>query len=146
MVVTADTSFLFSLYGEDANSAKAVNFIKTSDSPISLTMLNIFELENALRFASFKQFYTSEEAAQMQNDIDSATKDGRLIIARISLNQIIETARKLSENYTQTGGHRSFDILHVAAAIILKADVFLTFDKNQTRLAQQMNLNCPLVQ
>jgi predicted nucleic acid-binding protein len=30
-----------------------------------------------------------------------------------------------------TGGHRAFDILHVAAAVYLGADEFLTFDSNQ---------------
>ena len=36
---------------------------------------------------------------------------------------------------TVTGGHRAFDILHVAAAVHLGADEFLTFDSNQRRLA-----------
>jgi hypothetical protein len=35
---------------------------------------------------------------------------------------------------TVTGGHRAFDILHVAAAVHLGADEFLTFDSNQRKL------------
>jgi len=41
-------------------------------------------------------------------------------------------------------GHRGFDILHVAAALILEADEFLTFDANQKRLAELEGLKVPL--
>ena len=35
-----------------------------------------------------------------------------------------------------SGGYRAFDILQVAAAMVMKAKVFLTFDKNQRILAK----------
>jgi hypothetical protein len=41
----------------------------------------------------------------------------------------------LSYLHTIIGGHRSFDILHVATARVLKATLFLSFDLNQRRLA-----------
>jgi predicted nucleic acid-binding protein len=42
---------------------------------------------------------------------------------------------------TATGAHRAFDILHVAAAVHLGADEFLTFDSNQRKLALAAGLN-----
>lgn len=38
------------------------------------------------------------------------------------------------------GGHRSFYILHMAAALQLKADTFLSLDTNQRALAQATGL------
>jgi predicted nucleic acid-binding protein len=44
-------------------------------------------------------------------------------------------AERLSAKHTATGGHRSMDILHVAAAVTVDATEFLTFNRNQARLA-----------
>jgi hypothetical protein len=38
------------------------------------------------------------------------------------------------------GGYRAFDILHVAAALLLEASDFLTFDAKQSRLALAVGL------
>ena len=45
-----------------------------------------------------------------------------------------------SSIYTLTGGHRAFDILHIAAALQLGAKEFLTFDQNQRKLAAKAGL------
>jgi hypothetical protein len=45
---------------------------------------------------------------------------------------------------TLSGGHRGFDILHVAGALKLKATHFLTFDGNQRTLAEEEGLIVPL--
>jgi len=53
-------------------------------------------------------------------------------------------AKRLSATYTLTGGHRGFDVLHVAGALKLGADQFLTFDGNQKKLAKAEGLVVPL--
>jgi hypothetical protein len=40
--------------------------------------------------------------------------------------------------------HRGFDILHVASALIMKAQRFLTFDENQKKLTEAEGLVVPL--
>ena len=45
--------------------------------------------------------------------------------------------------WTLEGGHRSFDILHVASALIFGATYFLTFDQNQARLASKVGMKVP---
>ena len=44
-------------------------------------------------------------------------------------------AETISKRHTMTGGHRAFDVLHVATALHLGAREFLTFDANQRKLA-----------
>jgi predicted nucleic acid-binding protein len=51
---------------------------------------------------------------------------------------------RLSAAHTLSGGHRGFDILHAAAAIVMDAKQFLTFDRNQKRLAEAEGLSVPL--
>jgi predicted nucleic acid-binding protein len=49
-----------------------------------------------------------------------------------------------SELQTDSHGHRSRDILHVATALESGAKEFLTFDKNQKKLAEAEGLVVPL--
>jgi predicted nucleic acid-binding protein len=53
-------------------------------------------------------------------------------------------AKRLSATHTLAGGHRGFDMLHVAAATQLKARQFLTFDANQKKLAESEGLIVPV--
>ena len=52
-------------------------------------------------------------------------------------------AGELSELHSTGGGHRSFDLLHVATAIHFGARDFLTFDGNQRKLAEAAGLSVP---
>lgn len=65
----------------------------------------------------------------------------RLEICNLAL--IVSEAKRLSATYKLTGGHRGFDILHVASALNLGADQFLTFDENQKKLAETESLTVP---
>jgi hypothetical protein len=51
-----------------------------------------------------------------------------------------DVAQKLSRSHSSALGTRSLDILQVAIALVLRADTFLTFDRNQAALAQAEGL------
>jgi len=51
-----------------------------------------------------------------------------------------EEARRIARLRTVTEGHRSLDILHVAAALVSEAEELLTFDERQRKLAQAEGL------
>jgi predicted nucleic acid-binding protein len=53
-------------------------------------------------------------------------------------------AEELSAKHTVASGHRLADILHVATAIHLGAEQFLTFDTNQRFLAEAEGMSVPL--
>jgi len=63
-----------------------------------------------------------------------------MLITPCNFTNVLATARRLSASYTPAAGHRAMDILQVAAAIELDADVFLSFDANQRKLAQAEGL------
>ena len=69
---------------------------------------------------------------------------GDLITVPAPWPEIHLAAERLSELHTESGGHRSMDILHVATAIELGAREFLTFDCNQKKLAKAEGLVVPL--
>jgi len=143
MVTAADTSFLFSLYGNDAHSGKAVAWLEQHSQPISLNRLNEFELGNALRFAEFKSFLGKGKAETYWSDFLEDLRKGHVCRVSSNLARVLEEAIKLSASRTLKSGHRSFDILHVAGAVVMGAGIFLTFDQNQARLASSVGLNVP---
>jgi predicted nucleic acid-binding protein len=133
--VVADTSFLFSLYGDDAHTVKAREWVIQSRRPIAVTAMNRYEFENAIRFAVFRKVISRQDALASLAAFEADLKSRILQSVSPDLAEVLKEAARLSEDYTMTGGHRSFDILHVAAARVLKAPLFLSFDANQRKLA-----------
>lgn len=144
MVVCADTSFLFSLYGNDINSSRALAWTATNRHPLTLSILNEYELGNALRFAEFRKGVGTGKSELFWEQFEADRASGRLVTQVCNLADLVVSSMQLSTRYTTKGGHRSFDILHVAAALQFKATRFLTFDRNQKKLAQTEGLHVPL--
>ncbi len=144
MVICADTSFLFSLYGNDAHTPHALSWVKSQKSVLTLTSLSEFELGNALRFAEFRKGIAPGEAALFWAQFEADRASGRLRIQVCNLADVVNEAKRLSATHTLTGGHRGFDILHVATALIVKAKQLLTFDGNQKKLAEAEGLVVPV--
>lgn len=143
MVTTADTSFLFSLYGNDGHTERALQWLRNHSCVLTITILNEFELGNALRFAEFKSFLPSGKAETYWEDFLEDKRKGRVVLQPCNLSHIFEEAGRLSSLWTLSGGHRSFDILHVASGVILRATHFLTFDQNQAKLAGKLGMRVP---
>ena len=144
MVICCDTSFLFSLYGSDVHSPRAVAWTAHCTAPIHLNTLTHYELGNALRFAEFRQALKTGEAARYWALFEAAVAQGRLVVETCNLADVVDEAKRLSATYTLTGGHRGFDILHIAAALKAGSKEFLTFDENQKKLAASEGLHVPL--
>jgi predicted nucleic acid-binding protein len=144
MVTCADTSFLFSLYGNDAHTPRAVAWMKSQRSALTLTTLSEYELGNALRFSEFRKGIGPGEAALFWAQFEADRASGRIQIHVCNLSEVIDEAKRLSATHTLAGGHRGFDILHVATALVVKAQQLLTFDGNQKKLAEAEGLVVPI--
>lgn len=144
MVTGADTSFLFSLYANDVHSPRATAWLAAHGTAVTISVLAQFELENALRFATWRGVITAEECADGCAQFAADHAAGRIVVPPVNLALVVAEARRLSSRQTLDGGYRSFDILHVAAAVVAKAERFLSFDANQKRLAIAAGLTVPL--
>ncbi len=139
-MIAADTSFLFSLFGNDAHTAAAQGWAQQTKQPIAVTALNRYEFANAIRFAAFRKVISQSDARTSLAAFDADLKHGILQLIPCDLGAVVTEANHLSELHTVAGGHRSFDILHVATARVLKATTMLTFDVNQRKLAAAVRL------
>jgi predicted nucleic acid-binding protein len=135
MVVYADTSFLFSLYAQDANTARAAQFVESLDAALVLTPLQRHELRNAFRLAAFRRDITGGECQKLLDTFLGDIQAGVLVETPVAWAEVFAEAEALSAAHTEKLGNRGFDVLHVAAAAALGANVFVTFDARQKALA-----------
>jgi predicted nucleic acid-binding protein len=138
-MVYADTSFLVSLYSPDVHSTAASATIARLRATVFLTPLGELELLNALQLRVFRKEATASQirlaGVQLQDHIASG-----FFAQQAMPPTVYERARQISRARTAASGLRTLDILHVASAILLKGERFLTYDQRQERLAKAEGL------
>ncbi len=80
MVTYDDTSFLFALYGNDAQSSRALGWLRGQRTPLAISTLNEFELGNALRFAEARKVIAPGEGAVFWAQFEADRASGKLCL------------------------------------------------------------------
>ena len=142
MTAYADTSFLVSLYSLDANSVRAATEVSRLNPTLLLTPLGEMELANALELRIFRRETTSAEAKAAQAKILEHIDIGFFVLHAIP-DAVYVRARQLARRRSAQLGLRTLDILHVTSALLLRAEIFLTFDLRQLKLALAEGLKSP---
>jgi predicted nucleic acid-binding protein len=138
--IYTDTSVLFSLYVTDANSPRADAWRQANPVPIGFTGFHRIELRNALSLAVFQQRLTTAEALAAWQEVQQDLASGLLVAKPDLWGKLVREAESLAEHHTPVLGPRSLDVLHVAAALVLGATEFCTFDTRQAKLAKAAGL------
>ena len=133
--VYAETSFLVSLYVQDANSGRAVADVSKL-VPIFLTPLTGHELRNAIRLCVFRRQITTAQREKALHDLESDKTEGVLHVAPLDWPKAFKHAEALGRRHTEGLGAPGMDILHVASALALGCDTFWTFDAKARKLAK----------
>ena len=146
----ADTSFLVKLLTEEPGTTRAVADYRSLGRPsVFFLPLHGLEVSNAIRQRAFylRRSTPSGERAAVTRERDAALgmlkkyiERGAFVESAIDLDGAITVARTLSEKHTDRLGCRGFDLLHVALALELKCEIFLTSDRLQGELARAERL------
>jgi len=152
----ADTSFLVKLLTQEPGTATAVADYRRLGRPaVFFLPLHGLEVANAIRQRAFRQRRraSASERAAIQRERDTSLALLHKFIARRAFNEsasdmdaAMERARRLSERHTERLGCRGFDLLHLALALELECDAFLTSDRMQGALGRAEGLDvtvCP---
>lgn len=151
MIAYPDTSFLCALYRTQDNSSQALAYRAQMSEPLHVTRLLLWEFRQSVRFQAFRHSnnrqlgYPLHEAEKMISDLNDDLHGGFVVSVEMDFIDVLVTGERISKSRTFPGGHRSFDILHVATALELGAKEFLTFDGNQNTLATAEGLLVPLI-
>ena len=139
----ADTGFLCSLHAPDAHTGRVIAWLKGKRHSLPFTGLHRLEFRNALRLRVFRREITP---AQRELSIQAMLSDlaaGVFAHAEADWPQVLLEAERLSAGHSEVIGTRSLDILHVASALVLGAEQFVTFDTRQGALARAAGLRVP---
>jgi predicted nucleic acid-binding protein len=141
MIAFPDTSFLCALYVQQENSPAAVAHFQVMPEVLHVSSLLLYEFRQSVRFQvwlnarnnskGYPQNIAEAALAKFQANMDA----GALEVVTADWPDVHRLAEVLSTRHTMAGGHRGFDVLHVATALHLGAREFLTFDANQRKLA-----------
>lgn len=139
MIAYADTSFLGSLYGADANSARADAEYERGNPRLHVTPFGELEMTNAFHARVYRREITPAQCdaslRAFHSDIDAG------VLTRAALPPgIFDRALRVTKRQTRSIGSRTLDVMHVAIALELDARLFLTFDANQAKLARAVGL------
>lgn len=139
----ADTGFICSLYAPDANTGRALDRIEKQREPICFSWLNQVEFRNALRLRVFRKEISKAERDRSLNLLLSDLSEGVFEHVELAQSSVLIEAERLGAGHSEKLGTRSLDILHVAMAVSLGCQRFLSFDTRQVKLAKAAGLNVP---
>jgi predicted nucleic acid-binding protein len=130
-----DTSVIVKLYIKEEYSQESSSWLKENDEAIPLTSFHELELINAIHLKQFRTEITLEKTRLIMKRFEEHEKSGIYYRPQLDWSDIFIHAIDLSKNHSSSIGSRALDILHVASALSINTDRFLTLDDKQTRLA-----------
>lgn len=152
MMAYPDTNFLCRIYLEFEETGDAetllIDWERAGSPPLPVTWLTEMEMTNALQRYVFgaksgaSPRVNLEAAmavqAQFHDDLHAGTM---LQPSELTLGALRSTFETLALRHTAKHGFRTYDIIHVAAALVLGCGVFWTFDAMARKLAKLEGLN-----
>ena len=139
-MVYVDTSVIVKLYIKEKYSRGASNWLKANNEAIPLTSFHELEFINALQLKRFRTEATPQTILQIVARFEEHEKKGIYYRPPLDWPTVFTRAVELSQKHSGTLGSRALDILHVASAVAIKADRFLTLDDRQSSLAAHAGL------
>ena len=145
-----DTSFLCASYREQDNSHLADHWNEAESEPLPVSSLLLLEFRQSIRF-QIRLFgkdrtkgFPKTQGIAMLRAIQSDLTNNVLQMVAPDWADVHRIAEELSAKHTESGGHRLVDILHIATALHLGSETFLTFDSNQKLLAEAEGMEVPI--
>lgn len=136
----ADTGFVVTLYKGESTSARAAALMARQMASVRLSQLGELEFRNALHLAVFRGELTSADAALKKRLFLEDVANGIFTVTPVPASELFAKSFKLADRHSARLGTRSLDLMHVAAALLLKAETFLSFDERQRKAAKAEGL------
>jgi len=110
---------------------------------LPVTHLHEIEMKTAFRSRAQRGEMSKADLQRTIQAFESDLRSGILYRPSYDLAGMFRQAEVLSNLYASKHACRSLDILHVAAALLLNATEFITFDNRQKVIASEAGLSVP---
>ncbi len=135
-----DSAIIVKLYVQEATSPDALRLIGSYTAPYLLTQWQALEVKNPIRLKAFRAEISQEEMNQSVAAFELDIATGRWQRPTYTAVAVEQKAEELSTSHSLSLGCRTLDIIHVAAAVVISARDFITFDGRQGTLARRVGL------
>jgi len=129
----ADSSFILRLVTGEPDSPETIAEYRRLGSP------KLFFLPLHAFSSGDRQHIARERDAALAR-LEHLVSRGALLDVTLDMDAAITRATNLATAHTQRLGARAIDLLHVAAALTLESELFLTSDARQVQLAKAEGL------
>ncbi len=143
-MIYLDTSAFIKLYLHEEGSAEVHRLVVAQEDPLPVTHLTELEFINALRFKVFIAEMAPEEVDRLIGLYRDRKRSGQYFVPPLDPIALHELSLQMTDQ-TPALGCRALDILHVAAARLCEATLFVTADKRQAALAEAAGRTVSLV-
>ena len=135
-----DSSAVVKLYVPEAHSIKVSAFVRSLQHPILFSHLHDLEIRNGLRLKVFRGESAANAVDAALRLMDEDLRSGVLVRPDLNWLDVFRHAERPSKELSSVMGAQSLDLLHIASALILQAEDFLTFDNRQRAAAKKAGL------
>lgn len=138
-MIYLDTSAFLKLYVCEIGSETVQAFVTDQDDPLPVWELVRAEMINAFHLKVFWDEMEVMQARQLISLFDDRIRRGQYFTPEIDRDRLMTDFRRLS-SYTPETGCRTMDVYHVACALQVSPEVFVSFDDRQRQLAERVGL------
>lgn len=139
-MVYVDTSIIVKLYIKEKYSRNASNWLKENNEAVPLTSFHELEFINAMHLKLFRTETNPQTIRQIMARFEEHEEKGIYYRPPLDWSAVFIHAIDLAKKHSANLGSRALDILHVASALSIHADRFLTLDDRQSKLAAHAGL------
>ena len=136
----ADPSALLKLYLQEPESPVMARWRGKIRGPLWVTHHGRLELLNGIGLAAHRRIVDQSIHDAALEALDDDFAGGRYVQADLLWRATLKRASDISREFTRVIGCRSLDVLHVASALELGLQSFVSFDERQKQLARAVKL------
>lgn len=140
MILYADTSFLITLYVEEERTRDSLRLFRRYKKPVTAMWFSLLEARNALRLLHFRRQLDANALVQKLALLQESLTKRTIVVGSVGAEDLATRAETISSHYTSRHGLRTLDLIHVAAASLLTATDFATYDERQRAVAEHIGL------
>jgi predicted nucleic acid-binding protein len=135
-MIFADASFLVAFFAGTEHSKEARRWWKRNHDVVTVSRLVLFEAKNSIRSLPLSGKIKRADARWAIEHMKRRVLEGMIEVRELSNKRVYPAARRLSMHYCEIKSFGAMDIVHVATAQELGAQLFLSFDDRQRELAE----------
>lgn len=140
MRVYYDPSCLIALYLTEPLSGQIRAFVEKQNQPVLVNQLQELEFRNGLRQKVLRKEITEQELARSLRVFDDDCIAEKVQRKQLVWSAVYAKAEAISRRRSVQQTCRSFDLLHVAIAVVSEVRHFATADGGQAELAHAVRL------